>query len=169
MTLDCFRNSCHRPLACPSIRPSCGGRNRTCEGALNRRLPVPTQAPPQCCQSSVVSRQLRSRHCFVPSQQRTTDHGRLTKKHPAGVEPAHPPWQGSRQPLHHGCQKETHRIVKDRSRETSGHREGVEPSFSHYGCDVVAAGPPVHFVLSFSGIRGARTLTWPGKNRQCCR
>ena len=26
---------------------SCGGRNRTCEGALNRRLPVPTQAPPQ--------------------------------------------------------------------------------------------------------------------------
>lgn len=39
----------HRPKvgrACPSVR-SCGGRNRTCEGALNRRLPVPTQAPPQ--------------------------------------------------------------------------------------------------------------------------
>ncbi len=26
-------------------------------------------------------------------------------EHPAGVEPAHPPWQGSRQPLHHGCLK----------------------------------------------------------------
>gem|GEM_PF-5819175 len=27
----------------------------------------------------------------------------LTLKHPAGVEPAHPPWQGGTQPLHHGC------------------------------------------------------------------
>jgi len=34
-------------------------------------------------------------------------------KHPAGVEPAHPPWRGSRQPLHHGC-KESDQIVKDR-------------------------------------------------------
>ena len=29
LTLDCFRDSCHRQLACPSVT-SCGGRNRTC-------------------------------------------------------------------------------------------------------------------------------------------
>ena len=32
-------------LALPLV--SCGDRNRTCAGALNRRLPVPTRAPPQ--------------------------------------------------------------------------------------------------------------------------
>lgn len=46
-SLDRFRGGCHRPLACPSDSKSCGGRNRTCEGTLNRRLPVPAQAPPQ--------------------------------------------------------------------------------------------------------------------------
>jgi hypothetical protein len=45
-SLDCFRDSCHRQLACPSVT-SCGDRNRTCVGALNRRPPVPTRAPPQ--------------------------------------------------------------------------------------------------------------------------
>jgi hypothetical protein len=28
-------------------QPSCGGRNRTCDGAVNSRLPVPTRDPPQ--------------------------------------------------------------------------------------------------------------------------
>ncbi len=89
--LDCFRNSCHRQLACPSVfnksrllrpalatRPSlqlphcarltlsqpcslararllgCGDRNRTCEGAVNSRLPVPAQAPPQSSRRSWI-------------------------------------------------------------------------------------------------------------------
>ncbi len=30
-------------------------------------------------------------------------HSPLTSEHPAGVEPALPPWQGSKLPLHHGC------------------------------------------------------------------
>ena len=38
---------CHRQLACPSVCRSCGGRNRTCVGAVNSRLPVPARVPPQ--------------------------------------------------------------------------------------------------------------------------
>ena len=34
-------------LTCYSLLHSCGGRNRTCVPALNRRLPVPARAPPQ--------------------------------------------------------------------------------------------------------------------------
>jgi hypothetical protein len=44
-SLDRFRGGCHRQLACPST--SCGVRNRTCDGAVNSRLPVPARAPPQ--------------------------------------------------------------------------------------------------------------------------
>ena len=50
------------------IRKSCGGRNRTCEGALNRRLPVPAQAPPQS-ESGWQDLNLRSqapRACAIP-------------------------------------------------------------------------------------------------------
>jgi hypothetical protein len=46
-TLDCFRNSCHHRLACPSVLISCGGRNRTCNCLLNRELPYHL-ATPQC-------------------------------------------------------------------------------------------------------------------------
>src|SRR6266436_1138244 len=34
---------------------------------------------------------------------------------PAGVEPALPPWQGSRLPLHHGRERIADRIVKEQS------------------------------------------------------
>jgi hypothetical protein len=42
---DCFRNSCHRPLACPSKFTSCGGRNRTCNRLFNRELPYRLATP----------------------------------------------------------------------------------------------------------------------------
>ncbi len=35
-----------------------------------------------------------------------------------------------------------HRIVKESERE---HRVGLEPTSPHYGCGILAAGPPVHF------------------------
>lgn len=54
-SLDCFRDSCRRPSACPSVPAiSCGGRNRTCVWALNRRLPVPAPAPPQTSQDGGI-------------------------------------------------------------------------------------------------------------------
>ena len=58
-------------------------------------------------------------------------------KRPAGVEPALPPWQGSRLPLHHG-RFLMGWIVKDQE-----HRAGLEPTSPHYGCGVLATGRPV--------------------------
>ena len=43
------RAGCRRQSACPSVS-SCGGRNRTCDGAVNSRLPVPARVPPQSSQ-----------------------------------------------------------------------------------------------------------------------
>ena len=45
------------------------------------------------------------------------------------------------------CQRPSRaRTVSIRALESTRqeHREGLEPSFPHYGCGVVAAGPPVH-------------------------
>ena len=36
---------------------SCGGRNRTCVGAVNSRLPVPARDPPQCQSARLESNQ----------------------------------------------------------------------------------------------------------------
>jgi hypothetical protein len=61
----------------------CGDRNRTCDRAVNSRLPVPARAPPQQCRAM------------------TRGNSRESER-PAGIEPALSPWQGDRQPLHHG-------------------------------------------------------------------
>jgi hypothetical protein len=77
---------------------SCGGRNRTCVGAINNRLPVPARDPPQSVRTAG----------FEPaiSRARGTRNARLShilnNERPAGIEPALPPWQGSRLPVHHG-------------------------------------------------------------------
>ena len=44
-----------------STRRSCGGRNRTCVGAINSRLPVPARDPPQSSQSAWSDSNRRSR------------------------------------------------------------------------------------------------------------
>lgn len=84
---------------------SCGGRNRTCAQAVNSRLPVPTRDPPH--------QQVRTAG-FEPAISCARDHPAggarrnprlshvLKDERPAGIEPALPPWQGSRLPLHHG-------------------------------------------------------------------
>lgn len=56
-------------------------------------------------------------------------HTLISRKHPARVELALPPWQGSRLPLHHGC-KESDRIVKDREHRTHANASvpGLEPT-----------------------------------------
>jgi hypothetical protein len=100
-------------LALPYDRKSCGGRNRTCVWAVNSRLPVPARVPPQL---RTRSGRLDLNHGHRPawmrvgrSCTRSTRITRLshvlrlqTKKRPAGVEPALPPWQDGRLPLHHG-------------------------------------------------------------------
>ena len=59
-------------------------------------------------------------------------------KCPAGVEPALPPWQGDRLPLHHG-----HSFPKPNCQGIGEHRVGLEPTSPHYGCGVLATRRPV--------------------------
>jgi hypothetical protein len=59
-------------------------------------------------------------------------------KCPAGVEPALPPWQGDRLPLHHG-----HSFPTPNCQGNREHRVGLEPTSPHYGCGVFAARRPV--------------------------
>jgi hypothetical protein len=78
---------------------------------------------------------------------------------PAGVEPALPPWRGSRLPLHHG-RKSTCRIVKDRrALHPAKHWAGVEPALPRYEGGVVATGPPVR---CFQSNKKARRRVTPG-------
>ena len=78
---------------------SCGGRNRTCVGVINSHLPVPARVPPQCQSARLESNQ----HLRAPEARGlSVSPTRRINERPAGIEPALPPWQGSRLPLHHG-------------------------------------------------------------------
>ena len=68
--------------------------------------------------------------------------GRDSEERPAGVEPARPPWQGDRLPLHHG------RVVVCRIVKEQEHREGVEPSSPHYESGIFATGLSVQSIAS---------------------
>ncbi len=186
------------PKGLPFRSLSTGGRNRTCELLLNREAHEPAHATPVLVVRLSRGGRIRTGGLLLPKQadcQAFPHPDRLSDKCPAGIEPALPPWQGSRLPLQHGhaCR---YQIVKD-CRE---HRVGLEPTSPHYGCGVLAAGRPVPpFATNrdapektgtgtsrtrskspFSplinlltrppdGTRGTRTLTYPVKSRVCCR
>lgn len=104
---------------------------------------------------------------------------------PAGVEPALPPWQGSRLPLHHG------RVVKRRIvKELEEHRVGLEPTSPRYEGGILPLNDQCFLRGQEAGNRsrirflrttvlspvscpgrtaGARTQTRPVKSRGCCR
>ena len=118
LSLDCFRDSCHRQLACPSvceaaaagIEPASGRLTAAClyqhrphrntESGwqdLNQR----SQAPRACAIPGFATPWQVGVAGFEPtlSCSRSRRISRLShtpSKHPAGVEPALPPWQGSR-------------------------------------------------------------------------
>lgn len=76
----------------PALRRSrsCGGRNRTYASWFKARHHYQQRLP------RIVS-QRNGRDSNPPRRV-----GSPEQERPAGVEPAHPPWQGSRLPLHHG-------------------------------------------------------------------
>ena len=121
---------------------SSGGRNRTCVPPVNSRVLVPARTPPESSRYTVgmagfepaisCSQGRRIGQAFLHPES-----SRSPKKCPAGVEPARPPWQGGRLPLHHGHLRRP-RIVKDRE-----HRVGLEPTSPPYECGVFAARRPV--------------------------
>ena len=88
-----------RPRAHSSF--SCGGRNRTCVRAVNSRLPVPARVPPQWKTTVRTAGFEPAVSCARSTRIARLSHV-LKEERPAGVEPARPPWQGGRQPLHHG-------------------------------------------------------------------
>ena len=97
---------------------SCGGRNRTCVGAVNSRLPVPARVPPQNQSARLESNQ----HLRAPATTLRAVPGGLSvsptrrgNERPAGIEPALPPWQGSRLPLHHGRLSVTTKLSMNQS------------------------------------------------------
>ena len=90
-------------------------------------------------------------------------HAQSHLKRPAGVEPALPPWQGSRLPLHHGrvC---GYSIVKELG-EARGRRPEVrEKRGVPFSPDL----RPLTSLLSPSGVGGSRTRNVPVKSRVLC-
>ena len=186
MTRTCFRD---RLLIQPDDFQSCGGRNRTCVRTGNNRLPVPARAPPH--QSVRMAGFEPAISCSRGTRITKLSHI-LNRERPAGVEPALPPWQGSRLPLHHGRFWQN-RIVKEHKSTGPPCRAvpGLEPTSPHYECGIFAAGRPVlvrcgqpivedgsngrsnrrfnNQTIRGSGTGGARTLTRLGKNQGCCR
>ena len=71
----------------------------------------------------------------------------LIPERPTGVEPALPPWQGGRLPLHHG------RWLEAELSKTQEHRVGVEPTSPRYEGGIFATRRPV----LVSGTGGYRT------------
>ena len=108
-----------------STLSSCGGRNRTCMRPLTGAClyqPGPTASssvrtvgfePTISCVPRHADSQTFPHRCRVHITPLRADAER-----PAGVEPALPPWQGSRLPLHHGRMNRLTEIVKDQSKST---------------------------------------------------
>ena len=80
-----------------------GSRNRTCVWAINSRLPVPTQDPPEyvSLKSGWSDLNRRSRAPEARGVARLS-HTLIIEERPARIELAIPPWQGDGLPLHHG-------------------------------------------------------------------
>ena len=114
---------------------------------LNRRSLRPKHAPFSIRKGERLSRTLK----FIRGLPRTT-------LHPAGVEPAHPPWRDGTLPLRHRCfqswpncqrtfpsrsARDRHPFAHTSWSRTKKHRVGLEPTLPHYGCGVLAAKRPV--------------------------
>ena len=117
---------------------SCGDRNRTCEGAVNSRLPVPTQAPPQKSRRSWI----RTNDLLLPKQ---ADFQAIPY---ADYESAQ---RESNPHFRHGKAVGCRYIMgtsqpRPNCQRDRGHRVGLEPTSPHYGCGVFAARRPVQGV-----------------------
>ena len=138
---------------------SCGGRNRTCDGAINSRLSVPARNPPH--------QQVRTAgfepaiSCARGTRIPKLSHVLKSKERPAGIEPALPPWQDSTLPLHHGRYSVTTRLSEI---ESTGPDSNRRPRIT--GAE---SWPLDDQCLCFSRTRGIWTLTSPVKSRECCR
>jgi hypothetical protein len=139
-----FRIGCRRQSACPSVSGICWRLN------LDRSI----RAPAGGVEPPIVA--LTGRRLTVrPHRYRGLP---LTAEEcPAGVEPALPPWQGSRLPLQHGHMTASELSMKQQ-RAPGGTRRitGAESSPLNDQCNRLI------------GTRGARTLTRLVKSQGLC-
>ncbi len=136
------RTGCRRLSACPSESSSSGGRNRTCVPPVNSRVLVPARAPPES------SRQTVGMAGFEPAL--SCSQGRRISQAFLHPESSRSPTSAQRESNPHVRHGEAvgYRYIMgtiavpelSKSRE---HRVGLEPTSPHYGCGVLAAGPPV--------------------------
>ena len=136
---------------------SCGGRNRTCVGAINSRLPVPARVPPQCQSARLESNQ----HFRAPEARGLTISP--TRRRMSAQRESNPLFRPGKAA---GCRYIMGALCHNQIVNEREHRAGLEPASPHYGCGVLAARRPV---LVVSRTRGTRTLTYPVKSRECCR
>ena len=85
------------PIGLPFRSSSCGGRNRTCDEAINSRPPVPAQDPPHQVRTTGFEPAFS---CFRNTRDARTS-PRPEVERLAGLEPAIPAWQASTLPLRH--------------------------------------------------------------------
>ena len=120
---------------------------------------LPTVAPPQSSRRSWI----RTNDLRFPKPAELPNFPiRRMHERPAGIEPAHPPWQGSRLPLHHG------RLL--RSHFNCQRTESTGPDSNRRRRITGAESWPLDdqcFVVSGTG--GIRTLTCLVKSQVCCR
>src|SRR5262245_12573448 len=95
-----FRDGCHRPLACPSdcknAAPA-GGFEPPLVALTGRRLTVGPRRSPSVRTVGFEPTVSGSRCRWIPR----LSYVLCRAEHPAGVEPALPPWRGGRPPLPH--------------------------------------------------------------------
>ena len=168
------------PLGQWHIGKSSGSRNRTCVWAINSRLPVPTQDPPEyvSTQSGWSDLNRRSRAPEARGVARLS-HTPKNEERPARIELAIPPWQGDGLPLHHGrfllaqpnCQRSrapsenrTHATALRKRRHStrpsvlihSVGSAGIEPTSTglRVRCITLSATIPFCFLSSRVGVEG---------------
>ncbi len=155
-----FSRQLPSPIGLP-FRSSCGDRNRTCVGALNRRLPVPTQAPPQNRVGAVGFEPTIS--CFRSRRNCQAFPYAECKSAQRELNPhfRHGKAVGCRYIM--GACFESFQLSKNQRRAPGRTRTDVA---------ALRVRSPRRWTTSafaFSGTRGIRTLTSPVKSRGCCR
>ena len=126
MPADAFRRD--RPLWRPGSSTG-GSRTRIRRGLSSAALPVcvPCRKAPCTGLEPVSPARQAGRHTrFVT--------GLRSSEHPAGVEPARPPWESGRLPLHHRC-------VQSAQRESNPHVRHGKAAGSRY---IMGANTPEH-------------------------
>ena len=120
----------------------CGGRSRTCGPVVQSHVFLPTETTPQS-NNQEGRAGLEPTRWYLTGTCSAAELPTQISERPAGVEPARPPWQGDRLPLHHGRLAGS-RIVKD-------HKSTGRDSNPRHRSTGAVSSPLDHQCVVFSG------------------